>query len=119
MAGMLMSVETCASDADVASANLSEAAEQFEILRRVTFVNGITDNYILTIEGYCSVDFFADKFVVTVKTGPGEFKKHYLGRADNVFPVVEQMDSANVSTAHYRVIYKPTTIFPKIEIDMD
>lgn len=43
-------------DASVASRNLSEAAEQFEIYRRVVFYNGITDNYILSIEGYCSIE---------------------------------------------------------------
>jgi outer membrane murein-binding lipoprotein Lpp len=33
----------CSSDADVASQNLSKAAEQFEIMRRIIFFNGITD----------------------------------------------------------------------------
>ncbi|HYJ20826.1 MAG TPA: hypothetical protein VEW07_02235, partial [Solirubrobacterales bacterium] len=42
------------SDADVASHNLSKAAEQFEIERRVVFFNGITDKYLLLIEGLCS-----------------------------------------------------------------
>lgn len=104
-------------DANVASQNLSRAAEQFEVYRRVVFYNGITDEYILMIEGFCSVDFYADKFTVTVKTGPNEFKKHYLGRADNVFPFVEQLDSTGVSTDHYRVIFKPSTIIPDIEFD--
>lgn len=103
-------------DANVASHNLSRAAEQFEVYRRVVFYNGITDEYILVIEGFYSVDFYSDKFTVTVKTGPNEFKKHYLGRADNVFPFVEQLDSANVSDNHYRVIFKPSTIIPNIDL---
>ena len=41
----------CSTDADVASRNLSVAAEQFEIERRVVFFNGITDAYLLSIEG--------------------------------------------------------------------
>ena len=104
-------------DEAVASNNLSKAADQFEILRRVVFYNGITDEYILSIEGFCSVEFFPEKFVVTVKTGPGEFKKHYLGRADNVFPFVEQLDSAGVSVDHYRVIFKPSVIIPNIDFE--
>lgn len=107
----------CMNDADVASHNLSQAADQFEVLRRVVFYNGITDEYILSIEGYCSVDFYADKFVVTVKTGQGQYMKHYLGRADNVFPFVEQLDASNVSKDHYRVIFKPKTIIPNIDIE--
>lgn len=46
----------CSSDADVASENLSRAAEQFEVVRRVVFINGITDTYMLTIEGRCSIE---------------------------------------------------------------
>ena len=106
----------CDTDAQIASQNLSKAAEQFEINRRVVFYNGITDTYILAIEGRCSVDFFDNKFTVTVKTGPNEFKKHYLGRADNVFPFVEQMDDASVSTYHYRVIFKPKAILPNVDL---
>ena len=106
----------CSSDADIASHNLSKAAEMFEINRRVVFYNGVTDAYILSIEGRCSVDFYSDKFTVTVKTGPGEFKKHYLGRADNVFPFVEQLHDVAVSDRHYRVIFKPSAIIPDIDL---
>lgn len=106
----------CVSDADMASENLSKAAEQFEINRRVVFYNGITDKYILSVEGRCSVEFYPDKFTVTVKTGPNEYKKHYLGRADNVFPFVEQLDNAPADVYHYRVIFKPESIVPDIDL---
>lgn len=42
-------------DAEVASENISKAADNFEIQRRVVFFNGITDTYLLTIEGLCSI----------------------------------------------------------------
>ena len=42
-------------DADVASRNLSKAADNFEILRRVVFMNGIIDRYMLEIIGLCSI----------------------------------------------------------------
>ncbi len=87
-------------DADVASSNLSKAADQFEILRRIVFYNGITDQYIFSIEGYCSLgnNDPPRELSVTCKLGPGEFKKHFLGLSDNVTYFVEQLDSANVST---------------------
>ena len=106
----------CNTDADLASHNLSKAAEQFEIERRIVFYNGITDTYILSIEGRCSVEFYTLKFAVTCKTGPNEYKKHYLGRADNVFPFIEQIESADVSTYRYKVIFKPTSILPDIDL---
>ena len=111
-----ITVAGCSTDADVASYNLSKAAEQFEIERRIVFYNGITDAYILSIEGRCSVEFHPLKFEVTCKTGANEFKKHYLGRADNVFPFIEQIETADVSTYRYKVIFKPTTIIPDIDL---
>ena len=109
-------VTGCSTDADLASRNLSKAADMFEVNRRVVFYNGITDKYILTIEGRCSVEFYSDKFTVTVKTGPNEYKKHYLGRANNVFPFVEQMGSSPVDVYHYRVIFKPQSIIPSVDV---
>jgi hypothetical protein len=114
---MLFAIAGCSSEANVASRNLSKAAEQFEIERRIVFYNGITDSYILSVEGRCSVEFKPLKFEVTCKTGETEFKKHYLGRADNVFPFIEQLKTAKVSVYRYKVIFKPTTIIPDIDLE--
>jgi hypothetical protein len=111
----------CSSDADVASSNLSKAAEQFEINRRIVFINGITDKYLLEIQGRCSVESeeskLAQSLEVTCKTGPNEFKKHFLGLSDNVTYLVEQVESADVSVYRYRVIFKPETLLPDIDLE--
>lgn len=114
--GIGMIITGCMSDADRASQNLSKAAEQFEINRRIVFYNGITDRYILSIEGRCSVEFYSDKFTVTCRTGDNEYKKHYLGRADNVFPFVQQLEPADVSVYHHRIILKPKNIIPDFDL---
>jgi hypothetical protein len=99
---------------------LSKAAEQFEIVRRVVFFNGITDKYLLSIEGRCSVETtesaLGGSLEVTCKLGENQFKKHFLGLSDNVSYFVEQMDSVDVSTNHYRVIFKPEIIIPNIDL---
>lgn len=107
----------CSSDADVASKNLSKAAEQFEIERRVVFFNGITDTYLLTIEGRCSVEDDAKQLEVTCKIGPDQFKKHFLGLSDNVTYFVEQSDVADVGEYHYRVIFKPEALVPNVDLE--
>jgi hypothetical protein len=43
----------CGTEADVASHNVSKAADQFEVNRRIVFVNTWTGKYMLTIEGLC------------------------------------------------------------------
>lgn len=101
-AGIVISVAAC-SDAQVASSNLSRAADNFEINRRIVFYNGITNEYILTIEGLCSQEHSESnkKFMVTCKTGPGVFKKHFLGLSDNVTYFSEQLDAApEIGRAH-------------------
>lgn len=107
----------CTSDADVASTNLSKAADSFEVPRRIVFYNGITEQYILVIEGYCSLGNSdkARELSVTCKTGPGVFRKHFLGLSDNVTYVVEQVADVGVRTDRYRVIFKPSTIIPDID----
>ncbi|WP_222945237.1 hypothetical protein [Paraburkholderia sp. UCT2] len=105
-------------DADVASQNLSKAADNFQINRRVVFYNGITGDYMLSIEGLCSLGN-ADKVrevSITCKTGPKSYKKHFLGLSDNVTYFVEQVDGADVSSYHYKVIFKPSVILPDISI---
>jgi hypothetical protein len=107
------------SDADVAAKNISKAAEQFEVARKIVFFNGITDKYLVEIDGYCSVETgssaLSGSLEVTCKTGPGKFKKSFMGLSDNVSYMVEQVDPIKVSTNHYRVIFKPETIVPDFD----
>jgi hypothetical protein len=106
------------SDADVASANLSKAADQFEVRRRIVFYNGITNDYMLTIEGLCSLGN-RDKsreISVTCKTGQREYKKHFLGLSDNMTFVVEQVEPFAASPYQYRVVFKPAALVPDIEV---
>lgn len=112
---------TGCNDAKIASRNLSKAANQFEIDRRIVFYNGITDRYILIVEGKCSIDTSRSgaTFFVTCKTGHNQYKKHFLGLSDNVTFFAEQLESANVSAYHYRVIFKPQSILPDIEFKGD
>lgn len=117
MAAAVLAVTGC-SDADVASRNLSKAADQFEVTRRIVFYNGITGEYMLTITGLCSLGN-ADKsreVSVTCKTSANSYKKHFLGLSDNVTFFVEQIDASPASPYQYRVVFKPLAIVPDIEI---
>jgi hypothetical protein len=115
--GLGVTMSAC-TDADIASANLSKAADNFQVQRRVVFYNGITGDYILSIEGLCSLGNFdkAGELSVTCKTGPAEFKKHFLGLSDNVTFFAEQIDGIGVDTYHYKVIFKPQSILPDFDL---
>ena len=108
----------CEDDAKIASRNVSKAADNFEVNRRIVFYNGITDKYMLTIEGACSIDTSTSgkTFTATCKTGPNAYKKHFLGLSDNVTFVAEQTGPVDVSAYHYRVTFKPQAILPDFDL---
>jgi hypothetical protein len=110
----------CSSEADTTSDNLSKAADNFEILRRVVFFNGITDTYLLTIEGFCSITDEGNQVEVTCKIAEGEdagsYEKHFLGLSDNVTYFAEQLDPAGVDPFHHRIVFRPETIVPDIDL---
>lgn len=109
----------CESRADVVSRNLSKAADQFEVMRRIVFYNGITGEYILVIEGYCSLGNYdpAGELSVTCKVGPNQYKKHFLGLSDNVTYFAEQIDPVSADVYHYRVLFRPAQIIPDVDLD--
>jgi hypothetical protein len=104
-------------DATAVRSNLERAEQNFEVFRRVVFYNGITGEYILTIEGRLAIIVDSDgDLVVTVKTEKGEYLKHYLGLSDNVTYFSEALSSTDVSDKSYKVIFKPSVIIPTIEV---
>lgn len=113
---MLFWLTSC-NDADIASRNLSKAADNFEIQRRVIFYNGITWEYILNIEWRCSIGNYDKPWEVSItcKVWEDEYKKHFLWLSDNVTFFSEQLESKNVSTYHYRVTFKPQAIIPDVD----
>lgn len=114
---LAMALVSC-TDADIASQNISKDADMFRISRRIVFYNGISGEYILVIEGFCSLGNLdgPGELSVTCKTGENSYKKHYLGLSDNVTYFSEQVESSNESAYRYKVIFKPVTIIPDIEV---
>ena len=107
----------CSSDAEVASENVSKAADNFEVNRRIVAFNGITDKYLMVITGACSlkVDKEDTQLEVICKVGKGEYKKSFLGLSDNVSYYVEQGEPIKASAYHYRVTFKPQQILPDLD----
>jgi len=113
---LIAPLAACQDDATVASHNLSKAADNFEVARRTVFLNGITDEYILEVEGLCSIADQGNQVELTCKVGEREFKKHFLGLSDNVTYFSEQVGSVEADPYRYRVTFKPSTIVPDIDL---
>lgn len=111
----------CSTEADTVNHNLDKDAESFKIVRRIQFINGITDRELLLIEGRCSLEYHTKKIDVTCKVD-GEkqsYKRHTLVRSDNVFAVSEQMLDAEIDPNHYKFVLRPQTVIPEVDLDTD
>lgn len=113
-----VSAAGCKQQADVASKNLSTAADNFQIARKITFYNGITGQDILVVTGFCSLgnNDPAGQLSVTCKVGPNAYVKDFLGLSDNVTYLAEQLTGADVSTTQYDVVWTPQQIIPNIHV---
>lgn len=109
-------MSACSSGAEKAGDNLTTAADNFEVNRRIVFVNGITDKVLMTLEGRCSINDQGGQLEVLCKVAPERFEKHFLGKSDNVFYMVVQTEPVAASEYHTRVIFKPENIVPNFDI---
>lgn len=122
-AGLLTMANGCESDADVASRNLSTAAEQFEVQRVIKGVNAITDTPAFEVEGRCSIEVEHGGSVLTATCkhsegdGPNDIRKHYLGLADNVYWVATQVEGLPADEFRTRVVIKPESLIPKFDLE--
>lgn len=107
----------CTSDADMASENLSTAAEQFEVQRRITVVNAFSDKVVFEVEGRCSIEPSNGQLVAICKHGPDDFRKHHTGVGDNGMWSSFQMDPVKVDVYHTRLIVKPETVLPDVDLE--
>lgn len=87
---LALGLTACTSAADRANENLSKAAENFEVPRRITGINGITDNVLFTVEGFCSYETSGGKLeaICLLDRRTGEVERTTLHLSDNVTFVV-------------------------------
>ncbi len=117
---MVMTLCGCNTDAETATYNIKQDAEQFKVIRRVIFINNITGEYLFQAEGNCSVETNneAMRLELTCKTGEDRYKVHYFGLSDNTSYLVEQMEWREADKYRYKIIFKPKSIVP-ITVDVE
>lgn len=122
-AAAALTLGACSEASTAGQNNRAAAADNFEIQRRVVFVNGITGESMLEIEGRCSVtdetgkEGGAAQLEVVCKVGEDQFKRHLLGLSDNVSYVVEQTEVNETDAFHYRFILRPETVIPNVDVE--
>lgn len=112
------------SAADTANRNLSKAAENFEVERRIVGINGITGEALFEVEGYCSIETPDRQLDVIcrvegepgTKAQDGQVERTTLGLSDNVTFVSTQLKPADVDFYRPRIIFRPESYIPNYDL---
>lgn len=100
-------------EADQVSYNVSQEADNFNVLRRFAVINTRTDKVEFELIGAFSLDATAyPKISVIVEKDDGEYLKHIIGLNEDTFYIVEDIGGAAVNKYKYEINYIPETIIP-------
>lgn len=114
----LMAVAGCLPDAQVANTNLTTEADNFRLMRNIVFYNTWTDTEVVSVTGFCSIEDKDTKLWVTCR-GEDGIKRHQMGRSSNLTYFMTQLEAADVSVYHTKIIWKPQSFIPDIDIRVD
>lgn len=110
---MAVSITGCTREAEKVSYNVSQEADNFNVLRRFAVINTRTDKVEFELIGAFSLDATAyPKISVIVEKEDGTYLKHIIGLNENTFYVVEDLGGAEVNKYKYEVNYIPESIIP-------
>lgn len=111
----LICVTSCTAATNV-NHNLSQAADNFEVVRKITVYNARTDLIIMEMEGYMSLsNNSSSELVVTCKVGANQYKKNYVYLNQYVIYVVEDITGTVTDPYHYKIHFYTHT--PDIDVN--
>ena len=117
--GIALLLLTGCDSASTVSYNISREADEFKVVRRITFINLRDGEYLFSMQGRCSVQdgdtSSANELSIICKIGEDKYQKHMLYIAQETTYVIEQLEAADVSRYDYEFVFRPKAIVP-IEI---
>ena len=102
-------------EASQVSYNVSQEADNFNVLRRFAVINTRTDKVEFELIGAFSLQVensHDNQVEVVVELEDGTYKKHIIRMNENTMYVVEDLGGAKVNKYKYEVNYIPETIVP-------
>lgn len=105
---------TGCSEAKRVSSNLSQESDNFNVVRKVTVIDAITNDVMFQMSGKMSInaDTKEKQLEIVVENANNKYQKHIIGLSDNVSYVVEDVDVPNVSKYKYEINYNPKMWVP-------
>ena len=105
---------TGCSEAHKVSNNLSQESDNFNVVRKVTVIDAITNDVMFQMSGRMSINADTEdkQLEIVVENAKNKYQKHIIGLSDNVSYVVEDVDVPNVSKYKYEINYNPKMWVP-------
>lgn len=98
------------------SENISQEANNFNVVRRITVINARTDTVLLQLTGTFSLRNNSDnELEVICELEDGKYQKHYVYLNEYTLYVVEDLSGSNVSKYSYELNFLPEMI-PGVKI---
>ena len=93
----------CETQAQRVSYNLSQEADNFNIVRQLTVINCIEGDVLFQMTGKMSITAdVADNQLEIIVEDDGTYVKHFVGLSDNVTYVVEDLNLGDNAVAKYK-----------------
>ena len=106
---LLLAVSLCAcTEVSQVNHNINQAADNFNVTRRLEVINARTDTPLFELIGNFSLSNNSEnELVVTVELENGTYKKHYVYLNEYTMYVVEDLSGSDVSPYHYEINVLP------------
>lgn len=109
---LIFALPGCGREANRVSYNVSQEADNFNVIRRLVVINARTDKPMFELVGAFSFEISSNRIIALVETGPNEYKKHSVGLTDWTLWSVEDLGGANIDKYRYEVNFLPEAILP-------
>ena len=89
--------------ANMVSYNLSQEADNFNVVRQLTVINCIQGDVLFQMTGKMSItaDTSDNQLEIIVEDEEGNYQKHFIGLSDNVTYTLEQKGYKDVSNYNF------------------
>ena len=111
---MVTMMTGCGTEASQVSYNVSQEADNFNVIRRLTVLNARSDKPMFELIAAFSieVDSVDNQLEIICEVGEGQYKKHFVGLNEWTLYVVEDISGAEVDKYRYEVNFLPEKIIP-------
>lgn len=102
------------SESNRVSYNLSEQADNLNVVRQLTVINCIQGDTLFQMTGRMSItaDNNDNQLEIIVESEDGKYQKHFVGLSDNVTYTVEQLTGVDVNKYKYTLNFNPKMWIP-------